>query len=349
MSRLKKDADMQTLSASSQKKLWYRIDDQNRYYDRRSVRLLIWSGSVAASICLLILAGWYIFSSPQPVIADYAGVMQSFGSSGESSDHVRLILSNKQKITIEGKETQLEYKKEGWVNINKTANIEVDDYAIAGETVYNQLHVPAGKRSILTLNDGTQVWVNSGSKLVYPVDFAADKREIFIDGEIFLDVSPDPERPFIVHTGKLDVKVLGTRFNISAYANMSDMQVVLVSGKVEIHQDGVQKEILMPNQLFSYNAEKHDFYTSIVDVSDYIAWKEGYYPFVRQDLGTILSKLSNHYGVQFNWNEEIRKLSCSGKLDLKENIQDVLNTLEKTASIEIQQTSEKEYTVRVKP
>ena len=346
---IKKDTDMSDISMSAQEELWKRISSRNKAHDRRFVRLLIWSGSVAASICLILSAGWYFYSPAQPPETfDYAGVMQSFKPVDETSNNVQLVLSTNQKITIEGQETHLEYEEEGWVNINKNEKLEVENDKEDEQKVFNQLVVPAGKRSMITFNDGTRVWINSGSKLVYPVNFEKNKREVCVEGEIYLDVVPDPDRPFIVHTSFLDVKVLGTQFNVSAYTDQPDLQVVLVNGEVEIQQNGSSKEILKPNQMFSYNDKRHEFSTSIVDVADYIAWKDGYYPFYSQDLSAVLTKLSKYYGVQFRWNDTIREISCSGKLDLKEDLQAVINALEKTAPINILKISEREYTVIVK-
>ena len=346
---IKKDADMPGLSSSAQKELWNRIDHQNKYHDRRFARLLVWSGSIAASICILVVAGWYTFSPPQPAKVDYSSIMRSFEHVDETVDKVQLVLSNNKKITIEGQEAHVDYEEEGWVNINKNEKMEVKEDPEGEQTVFNQLVVPAGKRSMLTFNDGTRVWINASTKLVYPVNFEKNKREVFVEGEIYLEVASDPVRPFVVRTGTLDVKVLGTQFNVSSYADQPDLHVVLVSGSVEIQQDGIPKEILQPNQMFSYNEKSKEFSTSIVDIADYIAWKDGYYPFYRQDLSTVLAKLSKYYGVQFIWHEKVRELSCSGKLDLKEDLQEVLSALEKTAPIEIQKTTGREYIVIVKP
>lgn len=345
---LKKDPDMQELSLSAQKELWERIERKNKRQERNHVRLLIWSGSVAATICLLFVATWFNLSSPQPAKVDYTSLIKNFGHIDQTSTDVLLVLSNNQKISIEGQEAQLHYEEEGWVQINNKEKMAVEEKTEGGQIKFNQLVVPIGKRSMLTFNDGTRIWINSGSKLIYPVSFTQNKREVFVEGEIFLDVSPDPKRPFIVSTNSLDVKVLGTQFNVSAYTDQSDLQVVLVSGQVEIQRNGNTKEILKPNQLFSFNEQTQDFYISTVDVADYIAWKNGYYSFHHQDLGMVLSKLSKYYDVQFTWDEKIKDLKCSGKLDLKEDLQEVLSMLEKTAPIEIQNTTKRKYTVIVK-
>lgn len=346
---LKKDSDTEGLSLSEQEELKNRIDLRNKYHDQRWVKLWIWSGSIAASICLLLFIGRYVFSPSHTL--DYAAVMQKFESKAERSEDVQLLLSNDRKITIEGKETQVDYSKEGCVNINKNEKVEVKKEDAKDEkSAFNQLVVPAGKRSMLTLNDGTKVWVNSGSKLVFPVNFEKEKRELFVEGEIYLDVFHDADRPFIVHTKGMDVKVLGTQFNVSAYTDQPDLQVVLVSGKVEIRKDGKSKQILHPNQLFSYNEETQNMTVSTVDVLDYIAWKDGYYLFYSKDLGTVFTKLAKYYNVRFTCDEKVRDLVCSGKLDLKNDLQEVLNSLQKAApAIEIRNTAEREYNIIVKP
>jgi len=275
--------------------------------------------------------------------------MQRFKSETGTSNNVQLLLSNNKKIAIEGKEAQVDYSKKDSVDINKKEEVDKDKESVNEKIVFNQLVVPAGKRSMLTLNDGTKVWINSGSKLVFPVNFEKNKREIFAEGEIYLDVTHDAERPFIVHTKSIDLKVLGTQFNVSAYTDEPNTQVVLVSGKVEIRQNGDSKGILQPNQMFSYNEENHDFSTSAVNVTDYIAWKDGYYIFNSKNLGTVFTRLSKYYNVRFNCDDKIKELICSGKLDFKDNLQEVLSSLEKAApTIKIQNISESEYTVIVK-
>ena len=348
--QIKKDSDMTELSFSAEKELWRRIVKENKAKKRRFIKFLVWGGSIAASICILVVAGWHILSShqSQPAMVDFKRVMQSFKTVDETTGNVHLVLSNNLKILIDGQETLLDYNEDGRININNKEKIEAKE-GVYNEKIYNQLVVPAGKRSVLTFNDGTKVWVNSGSKLVYPVTFEKHQREIFVEGEIYLDVTPDPERPFFVRTSAIGVKVLGTQFNITTYADHSDFQVVLVSGEVEVFREGHSKEILKPNQLYLCNEGNSDCSISMVDTWDYIAWKDGYYPFYSQDFGTVLSKLSKYYDIQFTWSEKLNELSYSGKLDLKEDIQDVIKTLEKTAPIAIMKISEREYRVNVKP
>ncbi|MDR1600869.1 MAG: FecR domain-containing protein [Tannerella sp.] len=325
-----------------------KIDRQNRTHDRRrSIRLLGRIAGVAATICLLLLAGWYVYLPYRQSGTDYQALMESFKQKTENeSEQVQLVLSDNRKIDIDGKETQVDYNEAGHVNINSGQIIEAETESM--EMAYNQLIVPQGKRSTITFNDGTRVWINSGSKIIYPVNFEKNRRELFAEGEIYLDVAKDEKRPFVVKTGSMDVTVLGTAFNVKAYGNDPDMQVVLVCGKVEIEMKGC-KNILSPSQMFSYNNHTNKTSISTVDAADLVAWKDGYYPFKQQQLSVVLHKLSEYYGITFEWDKAIDTLTCSGKLDLKEDLNEVLNTLEKTAPITIRRTAGDIYIIDVKP
>ena len=150
-----------------------------------------------------------------------------------------------------------------------------------------------------------------------------------------LHVSRDEQKPFIVKTHQMDIKVLGTQFNVTAYENEANMQVVLVSGKVEVNLDKC-KNVLAPNQMFSYDSKIHKGKITTVDTDDYVAWKDGYYQFHQQPLKEIVKKLSRYYGVRIYCKEPADKLSCSGKLDLKESLDEMMKALKEAAPIQIE-------------
>jgi ferric-dicitrate binding protein FerR (iron transport regulator) len=327
--------------------LWRKIDRQNSTYDRRL--FFRRAAGIAASICLLLAAAWYAFFVQRQGETDYRALMQSFEQKTENeSGQVQLLLSDNRKIVIDGKETQVDYNEAGHVNINSGQIIEAETKIESRETAYNQLIVPQGKRSTITFHDGTRAWLNSGSRIIYPVAFEKNRRELFIEGEIYLDVAKDEKRPFVVKTGSMDVTVLGTAFNVKACSNDPDMQVVLVCGKVEVTLKG-SKNVLSPNQMFSYDSRTSRTSISTVDAADFVAWKDGYYPFRQQQLSAVLRKLSDYYGIAFEWDKAIDTLTCSGKLDLKEDLDEVLHTLEKTAPITIRRMDGKLYKIDVKP
>jgi len=344
---LKKNYGKKSLSPKEVETLWEKIESRNKKHDRRHIRYFRVAASVAALACLVLLAGWYIRFSQQQHETDCLTFAKSFEQQeAVASDQVQLILSDNRQIAINGKETQVDYNEEGHVSINSEQIIkeELENKKIA----YNQLIVPLGKRSTITFNDGTRVWINSGSKIIYPVNFDNNKRELYAEGEICIDVAKDEKRPFTVKTNNMEVKALGTTFNVRAYENDLDMQVVLVCGKVEVALNG-NKNILSPNQMLLYNNQTNKAFISPVDATDCIAWIDGYYTFKQQQLSAVIHKLSKYYGITFEWDEKLDPLTCSGKLDLKEDLDKVLLILEKTAPVTISKTNENTYRINFKP
>ncbi|KAA6317246.1 hypothetical protein EZS27_032568, partial [termite gut metagenome] len=254
---------MHGLSLKEQRKLLEQIDCGNKKHDNR--QRLKWVAGIAASIALFIVAGQYLLSPNTPLETDYAEVMKPYEQDTADSDNIQLLLSGDRKISIDGKETQVDYRKEGQVKINKDVEVKEDNAAQNKETVFNQLIVPLGKRSTITFKDGTKVWINSGSRIMYPVNFGKDKREIYAEGEIYPDVTHDVSRPFIVKTKKMEIKVLGTEFNITAYENESDWQVILVNGKVtSIPQE--KKELTAEEKALQ---TIHDLMSGKLNANDY--------------------------------------------------------------------------------
>jgi ferric-dicitrate binding protein FerR (iron transport regulator) len=346
LTRIKIQAMTSPIPPEAEKELWERILNANRRQDQQPFRILKIAASIAAAIGLLLVFNWYVHLPGKPE-TDYLSMLEANRPAEQATDQVQLILSDDRQISVDGKEISVEYK-EGRVNVRSEEKTPVTEETHQPETSFNQLIVPAGKRSVIRLDDGTRIWVNSGSKLIYPVRFTGDKREIFAEGEIQLEVSPDDRKPFIVKTIHMEIKVLGTHFNVSAYRDEPETQVVLVSGKVEVTLPGKVANVLKPNQLFSYNDQTGGSLVSDVDVTDYIVWKDGYYQFHRQRLDIVIGKLAKYYGVTIRWNEQLGELSCSGKLDLKEDLDEVFNSLRKAAPIEIEKTNESIY-MNVKP
>lgn len=342
LKNIKSSTETSFLPEGEQKDLWKRIQTANNQYDSKIRRSSFLKTTAVAAVSLLALLtyGWYSIYSNKSEI-NYEAIIESIPSTDDPSKNVQLILSENKKLSIEGKETQLEYKKEGSISVN-SQDIEVGKEKQEKEDVqsFSQLIVPVGKRSFVTFADGSKLWVNSGSKVIYPNKFSDHNREIFVEGEIYLDVVHDEKRPFIVKTKKIEIRDLGTQFNVSAYENDSNSDVVLVEGKVEVQVKGRKKNTLNPNQLFTYDNSSDKIYTSTVNTQDYVAWKDGYYQFKQQKMNIVLEKLCKYYGIKINWDEKVSQLTCSGKLDLKDDLDKVFNALRNAAPIEIEQTNE---------
>lgn len=345
---IKRISNNPILLVDEEKELWKRIQITNALYDKhkKKNRFLKIAVSIAASLLIILTYGWHTLYNQKQVI-NYEAMISTIPQTDNPSENVQLVLSKEKKISIEGKDIQLEYTKEGNININSEKTItkkeERKDDKIQ---TFNQLIVPIGKRSSITFTDGSQIWVNAGSRVIYPAQFTVDSREIFIEGEIYLDIVHDTKRPFIVKTRKMEIRDLGTQFGVSAYDNEANSHVVLVEGKVEIETKGERKSTLNPNQLFLYNNKSNEKSVHQVNTQDYVAWKDGYYQFNHQKLDIVLEKLCKYYGIKIHWDEKIHELTCSGKLDLKENPEKVLNALQNAAPIKVEKIDDQIFIIK---
>ncbi|MFR9165118.1 MAG: FecR family protein [Dysgonomonas sp.] len=214
--------------------------------------------------------------------------------------------------------------QDGDVVVNSEEKLKSSDI----KTEFLQLLVPNGKKTKVEFSDGTKVWVNSGSKLMYPKVFADNRREIYLDGEIYIEVAKDKSKPFIVHTKKLDVKVLGTKFNVCSYNSETDNSVILVDGRVKVLTDNNGKKELSPNQGFFYDGQT--FSVKTVDTYPYICWKDGRMNLKGESLDYIFKRLSRYYNLKFNYDARKATDKFKGNLDLDAPIEDILNNLSLT-------------------
>lgn len=308
--------------------LWEKIEIENKQNIRKKKRQLSLLFSVisgVAVVCaLVLLVNVTSVSLPEERVG-----IESVERPDLDTKDIQLVLGNNKSIALEGKEADIAYNEEG-IAINNRATSFPD--AVSGKSaIYNQLIVPFGKRSMLTFAEGTKIWINAGSRVVYPVNFQSDKREIYVDGEVYLEVTEDRDRPFHVRTKEMSVKVLGTSFNVMAYQKDSVQNIVLVEGSVEVNSTDNGNTILSPNEMCRFiNGEKE---VKIVNVADYTSWISGIYQYESELLGTIVKRLSRYYGEDITCSPSVYNLSCSGKLDLKEDLQQLLNGITHTLPV----------------
>ncbi|WP_299671847.1 FecR family protein [uncultured Polaribacter sp.] len=169
--------------------------------------------------------------------------------------------------------------------------------------VFNTLTVPYGKTMQVRLSDGTQVHVNAGTTLRYPQQFGKDQRTVFLDGEAYFSVTKNAKAPFTVQTRGVAVAVLGTEFNVSAYADDAEISTVLVEGSVSLSAPKATKTfqnpiLLQPNQMGLWNTQTQQIDVKEVAVDDYTSWRFGKVIFYKKTFAAILRVLERKYNVQ---------------------------------------------------
>ena len=220
--------------------------------------------------------------------------------------------------------------EEAGTSISSAGNaVRYESKGAANETVQtNTIIIPRGGEFRLELADGTQVWLNSESKLTYPVQFTGKTREVEMEGEVCFDVAKNAEQPFIVRTGDASIKVLGTLFNVEAYADNGRITTTLVEGKVEIQSGNERRELLPDRQ--AVITEK-GIQVKEVHARDYISWLSGEFNFTETSLEEIMQKLSRWYNFEFFFaNQEVKEAHFSLNIKRYENVADILKKIEKT-------------------
>lgn len=300
---------------------------------RRKNYFLVASASVAASI-VICLSAFYFLNQGESADIDLQAIAQKMDS--QSVDEVTLITS-KEQLNLD-EDAFIKYSKEGKVVVNSQLIKEKEEKEekVKDEEEYNQLLVPAGKRARVELSDGTRLVVNSQSKVIYPRRFEGDIRKIYAQGEVFLEVAHDKKHPFIVESDNFNLRVLGTKFAISNYKE-SNTNIVLVEGSVEVTDKNEKKARLVPNDLLSIAAGAITSQQQ-VDVAEYISWVDGIMLLNGNDLSHIIERLSIYYGISIRCNPLIGKEKVYGKLDLKDNIDDVMECLRQTLLIQIERS-----------
>lgn len=211
------------------------------------------------------------------------------------------------------------------------------DAEAAGMPEYNMVTVPKGGEYQLTLADGSRVWLNAASRLRYPVRFTGGKREVFLEGEAYFEVSRS-EAPFEVHGGGQCVRVLGTEFNVMAYGNEGRVQTTLVNGKVQVAADdgrGGKPVVLLPGEQAELDKAKGTYTTRRVDVADYCGWRERLFVFGEEDLATMMRKLARWYDVEVEIESPgLQRIEFYGVIGRYEHISTILDMLKKMRKLD---------------
>ncbi|MBV5313315.1 MAG: FecR domain-containing protein [Prolixibacteraceae bacterium] len=303
-------------------------------------RTLVWIGSAAAILVLIGLT--FVFQlATQSDIRKYATGI----SVASDAQFTRLLLSGGKEIQIETQESRIEYSKNG-EEVIVDARPKVEQNGLQDANSFHTVIVPYGKRTRITLSDNSTIWLNSGSRLVYPATFDPDKREVYLEGEAMFEVDHDAKRPFYVLSRDIEVKVLGTVFNLCAYSDENTTNTVLESGAVELRYNGKSflgqsKEKMVPGMLAVFNPENKSISQTKVNTKDFTSWKDGYLVLEKNTLESIAKKLSRYYNVSIVFdNQELANETFSGDLDLRNSAIQVLELIAEMMDIEIAQVDD---------
>ncbi|MDD2798345.1 MAG: FecR family protein [Bacteroidales bacterium] len=243
--------------------------------------------------------------------------------------------SAKKKNVVTLQKRMIEYTKWAAILILPLLSVLFTYYYLNG----NQRNMPVkvyaqrGEKAIVSLPDGTKVWLNSESTVSYDNTFNHRNRKVSLVGEAYFEVRPDKTRPFIVETKALDVQALGTKFNVRAFDESNEVTVVLLSGKVKVYNE-YNSAILMPNEAIRFNTISHSSVKSKVYAQDFTTWKDGVIRFNNEDFESIARTLSRIYNVNIVIETpSLKKQKFTGIVG-SSGLNNILNILSMTSTME---------------
>ena len=291
---------------------------------------LQWMG-YAASVIILVVAGWFIFQ------------MSDNGDTIQEGKKVARITPGTQKAILHldnGEQLVLADNNTVVVEDSLSGKIEQVDKSLVYQTEstvkeerFNVLEIPNGGEFQVTLADGTKVCLNAGTKLTYPIAFVGKERRVHLEGEGYFEVKRDENKPFIVEIKGMEVKVLGTSFNLRSFAADNRSTATLISGKIEV-KTSLRRVELSPNQQADLLVGENKLDVREVDAAVYSAWTKGRFVFRRERLETILDDVSRWYNVTVFYEQSSAKdILFSGIMERYADISKTLEMLEKTGKV----------------
>lgn len=316
-------------------KLFNAHKKQTKNISLHTRRMIGYAASV--SIVLAIALTWYMSSLKQNIEQHTAKVqpVKKTGNISTGSKKAVLTLANGSRIQLQAADTgtiSLRGNLSLIQNKGQLAYNAANNFYTPNNYSEHTLTTPKGGEYQLILQDGSKVWLNAASNITYPVEFHGKERRVKVQGEAYFEVAKNAAKPFIVEANGTEIKVLGTHFNVSAYADDSFVKTTLVEGAVRVSKAG-KNALLKPDQQALITKKSSNIAISNVDVEEALAWKNGYFIFHSEDIRSVMKLVSRWYDVEVVFQGELKGKTFGGTISRFENINDLLKTIELTEAI----------------
>lgn len=305
--------------AASWDKVEYRITDPFASEKQGSLRKWLTAACIAGALA----AGASFLLKPSAPADDSLPAGQVKG--------LRLELGNGRTVALPYDQPAQNIRA-GMARLNVNANTLQYNAPSKGENSFNTLVVPAGMEYKVLLSDGTEVWLNATSSLHFPFAFDKGRREVYLEGEGYFKVARENSHPFIVHTPKTDIEVLGTEFNVNTY-HQATTSLSLVSGAIAAKAEG-SRVVLKPGQEAVFT-DQHGFAVHTFDSADVRAWMNGTFVFEKTPLKEIAPVIKRWFGVNTVFDDAVAgNLPFSGVIDKRKDLRTFLENMKATGKID---------------
>ncbi|MEJ5145355.1 FecR family protein [Sphingobacterium sp. MYb388] len=314
----------------------YQVIDRNIHKKRRSGR---WLRTVAAAFVVLnICAGIYLYSNNDQELVITNSSTQDLPP---GTDQATLTLSDGRRVQLSDVGHNDQLADQGGVVISKTADgqliYHVSTSAKAdpkGVVSYHTIETPQGGQYQVVLPDGTHVWLNAASSFRYPTSFPkTGRREVQLSyGEAYFEVSPDTEQPFIVSSGRQQLEVLGTHFNVSAYTEDATVKTTLLEGKVKL-TDRLSKEEVMLRAGQQAQLSGTGIQVKTLDEANMDLWKDGKFTFNNERMLSVMQQIARWYKIKVVFQDPVQDVRLNGSVSRFEHLSTLLSKLEQTGLV----------------
>jgi transmembrane sensor len=289
---------------------------------------------IAAVLVVAVTAGFLFFKINKPAnpIISKASIIHPGGNKAylTMANGARIILNNVQTgQVISQRDVQVSKTKDGLIvyHVNP-AHTESKSLV----TEYNTITTPYGGQYEVVLEDGSKIMLNAASSLRFPVNFVGATRQVDLTGEAYFEIAHNKAKPFTVHANGVDVKVLGTHFNINAYKDNPGVTTTLLQGSVQMRK-GTETVMLVPGQEGSALQGESKITVKTADIEETMGWKNGMFVFHDENLVNVMAQVSRWYDVEIQYVGEIKEIELGGSVSKYKNITDLLNNMELTRAI----------------
>ncbi|NLR68678.1 DUF4974 domain-containing protein [Chitinophaga varians] len=297
---------------------------RNKVVPVRSFRYLKWS---AAAAVMILLSTATIFYTTRPPAAPALAQQHAPRAGTPGSNKAQLTLSDGSVVTLDSTGNQVFQQGDVTVQQHNGQLLYPVTAGPSSIVSYNLLAVPRGGQFNVVLPDGSRVWLNAASSLRYPTAFPANNRTVEIKGQAYFEIKPVPGQPFIVKVNNTEVQVLGTSFDIMAYADEPVTRTTLITGAVKV-KSGDNESYLRAGQAAAVNNSTGSLSVQPADLREATAWRTGFFNFENASLGSILRQLSRWYDVEADDQAIPENYRLGGYINRNLPLQQVLPMLE---------------------
>lgn len=303
----------------------------------RKTKVIYWSGSfqlvAAIFIGVAVIAGWLITNTNSQDKRIQPSLLKIKNEVAPGRNKAVLTLADGSVIALDD-EKNGHIAKQGNVEVNKSNGAQLE-YKLTGsnkpsEIEFNTLSTPRGGQYKLNLPDGSHVWLNAASSIKYPTAFTGNERKVEISGEVYFEIAHDARMPFKVSVNGMEVKVLGTHFNVNAYSDEMAVKTSLLEGSIELSKSGNIISLKPGQQAQLVTSSGIIRVLDDIDMDEVVAWKNGYFSFNKADLQTVMRQIARWYDVEIFYEGKIPQRFFGGKIDRKSNASEVLKILEES-------------------